>query len=275
MFCSIIIPTIGRDSLTKTVQSVLDQSASFDDYEVIVVNDSGRALSKSDWQLSTRVQVVVTQRRNRALAKNTGAAMAKGKYLLFLDDDDWLLPDALHRFWEFVQEADGNLWYYGGVQFIDLENQVLGYLNYRKTGSCFVESVAEIWIPTQASLIEADAFFQVGCFDPLFHEAEDLDLLRRVSFVGDVASMPVDVAVIRRGAKRGGATKTGSALSYIRWGRDRALEQPGAFSRLHNILRCRSTYLKCSNAELIINICFKNIVFYRPIMTHPPLTKNL
>ena len=44
MFCSTIIPTIGRPSLSRAVCSVLDQEFSHDDFEVIVVSDSRKPL---------------------------------------------------------------------------------------------------------------------------------------------------------------------------------------------------------------------------------------
>src|SRR5258706_4760557 len=95
MFCSTIMPTIGRPSVARSVQSVLDQSLTPGDFEVIVVNDSGRPLPAGDWQASPRVRQIDIQRRGQSVARNAGAAIARGRYLHFLDDDDWLLPGAL------------------------------------------------------------------------------------------------------------------------------------------------------------------------------------
>ena len=60
VFCSSIIPTINRSTLTRAVCSVLDQQfdrAGFE--EVIVVNDSGRPLPDMDWLHCEQVQVVI------------------------------------------------------------------------------------------------------------------------------------------------------------------------------------------------------------------------
>ena len=46
---STIIPTIGRDTLSRAVQSVLDQNCGEEKFEVIVVNDSGKALPGMSW----------------------------------------------------------------------------------------------------------------------------------------------------------------------------------------------------------------------------------
>ena len=54
MQCSTVIPTIGRDSLERTVRSALDQD--IDDHEVIVVNDSGHPLGPGAWTDDGRVR---------------------------------------------------------------------------------------------------------------------------------------------------------------------------------------------------------------------------
>src|SRR5262245_17611149 len=100
MFSSTIIPTVGRHTLARAVNSVLSQNFDKDDFEVIVVNDSGQSLRQQDWQSSNRVKVINTNRRERSVARNAGASIARGKYLHFLDDDDWLFPDALCHFWQ-------------------------------------------------------------------------------------------------------------------------------------------------------------------------------
>src|SRR3970040_2395364 len=105
MFCSAIIPTVGRSTLTRAVESVLTQSLPASAFEAIVVNDSGVPLPEADWQKSGRVQVVTTNRRERSVARNTGAAAANGRYLHFLDDDDWLFPNAYRYLFELSQAS--------------------------------------------------------------------------------------------------------------------------------------------------------------------------
>ena len=52
-------------------------------------------------------------------------------------------------------------------------------------------------IPPQATWIRRDAFFGVGCFDPLAVPAEDADLVRRVGLFGPVAGTTYLVADVR------------------------------------------------------------------------------
>lgn len=161
MFTSTVIPTIARSTLSRAVNSVLSQEFLFDDFEVIVVNDSGKPLPEEDWQFSERVRVIETHGRERIVARNTGAAISRGRFLHFLDDDDWLLPCALHNFY-ILTEISAAQWYYGSSQLVDRRGQALIQLKHAMQGNCFTQVMAGEWIPLQSSLIEAEAFFAVG-----------------------------------------------------------------------------------------------------------------
>ena len=232
MFCSVIIPTIGRPSLAKAVQSALEQELAAGDFEVVVVVDSGRPLPEADWQASPRVRIVETQRRDRCVARNTGAAVAAGDYFCFLDDDDWLLPGALAALQAAVE--DTAVWVYGGVQFVDEQGGLLGKLNPGKQGNCLVEAVSAVWIPLQASLIRAEAFFAAGGFDPQTPVNEDLDLCRRLAFAGAFANTEALVAAILRGTSLDRSTNAALGLGLNRRGREGILARRGALGRLRD-----------------------------------------
>jgi glycosyltransferase involved in cell wall biosynthesis len=83
MFCSTVIPTIGRSTLSRAVKSVLDQEVDPEQFEVIVVNDSGSPLPEEDWQKSERVTIKSTNQHNRTVARNAVAAIAKGGSINF------------------------------------------------------------------------------------------------------------------------------------------------------------------------------------------------
>jgi glycosyltransferase involved in cell wall biosynthesis len=230
MFSTTIIPTIGRSSLSQAVESILNQDFSSADFEVIVVNDSGSPLPPASWQHSKQVQVIETNRRERSVARNTGAAAAKGRYLHFLDDDDWLAPGALRHFWELSQGTQA-AWLYGISQLVDREHRPLIRLEHGLQGNCFLQVMAGEWIPLQSSLIDAEAFFKAGGFNRRISGPEDIDLLRRIALRGELAETNKLVAHIVMG-QEGSTTNYASHPQASQWSRERILESTGVFSAL-------------------------------------------
>jgi glycosyltransferase involved in cell wall biosynthesis len=240
MFCSTIIPTVARPTLTRAVDSVLSQALAADDFEVIVVNDSGQPLPQAKWQGSERVRIINTNRRERSVARNTGAAVAQGRYLHFLDDDDWLFPDALQHWWALCESSDA-AWLYGSTQLVDRQQKPIIRLHHGLGGNCFAHVMAGEWIPLQASLIRAEAFFASGGFNPLISGPEDIDLLRRIALDGDLAETDKLVAYVARG-EEGSTTDYGRHAEMRRWSREGTLDQPGVFARFRT--SADSSYLR-------------------------------
>lgn len=237
IFSSTIIPTINRATLSGTVYSVLNQSFKAADFEVIVVNDSGQPLPDMDWQYCERVRVIDTNRRERSVARNTGAAIARGKYLHFLDDDDLFLPGALNAFWELSQISDDAVWLYGSYQTVDNDGNLVQEFHPGITGNISALLVAGESVPFQVSLLRANDFFAAGGFDPdpVIIGVEDRDVGRRLALRGSVAYTPVIVAQIRIG-EQGSTTNWAIIAEGDRWGREKALRMQNAFARL-----CAST----------------------------------
>lgn len=233
MFCSTIIATIGRDILARAANSVLDQSFREADFEVIVVNDSGKPLPIEPWQKSDKVTIVQTQRRERCVAWNTGAAVAKGRYLNILDDDDWLYPNALKIFWELARQYPDSDWIYGGAQFVDREDKPIIKFRPNFNGNIFVQAMAGEWIPTQISLIKTEAFFAVDGFPPTRVNPEDKYLLRRIALVSPINGTSELVACVRRGAE-GSHTHMERVVAESRFLREIVLDQEDVILRLHD-----------------------------------------
>jgi glycosyltransferase involved in cell wall biosynthesis len=232
IFFSYIIPTIGRPSLDVAVTSVLDQHLPEEEFEIIVVNDSGAALPNADWHLSPRVTIINTNKAERSFARNCGAAVARGSYLAFLDDDDWILPGALQSFWLLATENPQMVWLYGGIRIVDEQGNALAEINSRLNGNCFSQSMGGAWAPLQASVIQSRAFFEAGGFNPLICGTEDEDLCRRIAFLGDFASTEDVVACLYRGQTWRTSTNYLRAPEDTKYSRDLILSMPHVFQRL-------------------------------------------
>ncbi len=239
---STIIPTIGRATLSRAVYSILEQEFQREECEVIVVNDSGRDLPSEDWQKHPSVQIVSTNRLNRSIARNTGAAIATGRYLHFLDDDDWMLPGAFDAFWEATRDGSA-AWFHGAFRMVDNSGDKIVDVFPDEAGNCFLNLIAWEWLPLQASIVEADAFFKVGGFamlESLRGGFEDIHLARQIAHQYGFMNIPKLVACIRSG-DNGSTTNYMDMFIQNRQSREINMDMPGSYHRLVSSARANNT----------------------------------
>lgn len=98
---SVIIPTYNRAQLVgRAIQSVLDQDCK--DWELLVVDDGSTDNTKEvvlDYiKRVPQVKYFYQKHQERSTARNRGIEEASGKYICFLDDDDYYLSHHLSTF---------------------------------------------------------------------------------------------------------------------------------------------------------------------------------
>jgi glycosyltransferase involved in cell wall biosynthesis len=99
-FFSIIIPAYNRAYiLPETLASIVNQS--FLDWEIIVVDDGStdntKEVIENISKNNPKLNYIFQKNAERSAARNNGAKYAKGKYLLFLDSDDFYKPNHLEN----------------------------------------------------------------------------------------------------------------------------------------------------------------------------------
>lgn len=100
MRVSIIVPIYNVEKyLRKCVESLLCQDLSPEEYEIILVDDGSpdRCGEICDEYASRYANIKVVHRENGGLsaARNSGIDVAQGKYIQFVDSDDYLEPNVL------------------------------------------------------------------------------------------------------------------------------------------------------------------------------------
>ena len=91
-FFSVIVPAHNSAVyILDCLSSVIRQT--FTDYELIVVCDACTDGTENLVRTWTPAKVIVTNYGMDGLARNAGIDAAEGKWLLFLDDDDWWIHE--------------------------------------------------------------------------------------------------------------------------------------------------------------------------------------
>ena len=112
---SVIVPVYNVQAyLSACVKSVVEQAGPAD-WECILVDDGSTdacpAMCDAFAQLCPGVTVIHRSNGGLAAARNTGIKAAKGKWLLFLDSDDYWPPHMLEKLRAALAAAPGYRWY--------------------------------------------------------------------------------------------------------------------------------------------------------------------
>ena len=107
-FFSIIIPLYNREkTISRAIESILNQT--FQDFEIIVVDDCSTDQSAEIVHklkiLDARIKYIKNEiNQERCISRNKGIQIALGKYICFLDSDDYHLPIHLETFYHKILE---------------------------------------------------------------------------------------------------------------------------------------------------------------------------
>ena len=119
---SIIIPVYNVEKyLAECLDSVVNQN--FRDIEIIAVNDGSTDNSfnilKQYMGKDDRITLIDKKNEGTGLARNAGIRMAKSRYLLLLDSDDYLAHNAVDILYNKMLETDCNILIFNGLDFED------------------------------------------------------------------------------------------------------------------------------------------------------------
>lgn len=97
---SIIVPVYNVSKyLAKCLDSLIYQDLKPEEYEIIVVNDgstdNSEEISRQYEEKYSNIKVVRQENQGLSGARNTGIKLSNGKYIQFVDSDDYLVPNVL------------------------------------------------------------------------------------------------------------------------------------------------------------------------------------
>jgi poly(ribitol-phosphate) beta-N-acetylglucosaminyltransferase len=112
---SVVIPVYNAGRyIDACIESLLNQSMDVADYEIIFVDDgstdgSGETVAAAAADSDNAHVVHITNTGGPGGPRNLGMDLARGEYIYFLDDDDWLEPQALERMCAMADRNDSDI----------------------------------------------------------------------------------------------------------------------------------------------------------------------
>ena len=179
---SVVIPAYNYDRfIARAIDSVLEQT--YSNYEIIVINDGSSDRTEEILQFyGSKICYLSQANQGLAASRNRGLELAQGELVVFLDADDWLLPQMLENAVA-VFTAQPEL----GIV-------VSGWQNVNATGEVIAEvqpwlALPELnlenWVVWRPLLPSATVFrkawlTRVGGFDGTIFPAEDIDCVLKM-----------------------------------------------------------------------------------------------
>lgn len=124
MLLSVIIPTYNVEAwIEKCLLSILNQNLDPSSYELLVVNDestdNSAAIARRLAHIYPQIKVIDQKNRGLSGARNAGIRNARGKYVLFIDSDDYIEPNTLKDMLAFAENGDLEIAMFGQNIIID------------------------------------------------------------------------------------------------------------------------------------------------------------
>lgn len=215
---SVVIPMFNVEQyVERCIRSLLNQDLSYEDYEIICVNDGSPDKSRDkviEFQKEYRNIVLIDQENQGvSVARNKGADAAHGKYILFVDPDDYIVEKSLGAV---IEEALRNKSEMAipGYKYVDNNYKNLGeriftkyfgkvfkgidsYFLSRREGQALVDSAVGILFDSEFLSRNKLQFL------PLVRLNQDVEFLARVHCIAGrciYVSRLLYVAVIRLGS---------------------------------------------------------------------------
>lgn len=180
---SVIIPCYKQAHfLNEAIKSVFAQSHPI--FEIIVVDDGSPDNTAEVSASHAEVRYIWQENQGRSAARNIGAKRSSGKYLVFLDADDRLLPHALEAGLSCLTANPECAYSSGHYINIAADGSPLTtptqpvvtadhYLSLLQGGEC-------IWLPA-AVMFRRSVFESIGGFEASSEPTEDFDIYLRIT----------------------------------------------------------------------------------------------
>ncbi|WP_019391968.1 glycosyltransferase family 2 protein [Priestia filamentosa] len=109
---SIVIPVYKAELfLNQCIDSILNQT--FSDFEIILINDGSPdrcgEICDEYAMKDSRIRVIHKENEGVSVARNTGIDCVTGKFLTFVDSDDWIEPNMLEENVRILEKTESDL----------------------------------------------------------------------------------------------------------------------------------------------------------------------
>ena len=187
---SVIVPAYcAAQYIRAALESILNQT--YTDYEIIVVNDGSpdnEALEQALKPYRDRIHYISQENRGCSAARNVAVRAARGRFVAFLDADDYWEPEYLSEQVSFLAANPGIDLVYADALLVG--NSPLAGRTFMRTtpstGEVTLQALLEArcTVLLSGTLVRRQSIVDVGLFDEQLRCSEDYDLWLRLAMSG-------------------------------------------------------------------------------------------
>lgn len=183
---SIILPTYNRANIImKAIDSVLAQT--YTNWELIVIDDGSTDNTQEKVNTINDPRIIYIKleaNKGANYARNYGCKMAKGKYLAFIDSDNYWMEKKLEKQLNFLENtADDVAFVFCQIKQIDGDSIAIIPNGSFDTDNLEATMRKYNVIDTNAVLIKKEVFEKLGEFDESMPRLQDYELFYRIIVV--------------------------------------------------------------------------------------------
>lgn len=133
---SIIVPVYNVELyLKQALDSLINQT--FKNIEIIIVNDGSTdkslEIAKIYKKKDERIQIINQENQGLSGARNTGKKIAKGKYIYFMDSDDYIEINTIEKCYQECKKNDLDFIFFDALNFTN-DNIKISQDNFNRDG---------------------------------------------------------------------------------------------------------------------------------------------
>ncbi|CAN7315144.1 trifunctional glycosyltransferase/class I SAM-dependent methyltransferase/polysaccharide deacetylase [Mesorhizobium amorphae] len=185
---SIVVPAHNAEAtLARALDCLLDQEIV--DWEAIIVDDASTdrtpAIIAGYVEHDARFRTLSSCACSAAGARNSGISTARGRWLMFLDADDWVDASFLAKMLAALKTALDAVAAYCGSRRVMPDGELTpSTISTEVAIQPFETFARRCAIRTHALLVDRETIVELGGFDVSLHTCEDWDLWQRLARLG-------------------------------------------------------------------------------------------
>ncbi len=129
---NIIVPIYNsKKYIERCVDSILNQT--YQNFELILINDGSTDNSLNvinKYKNNSKIKIIDKKNEGVAKTRNLGIDMSKGKYIMFIDNDDYIDSDYIYNYYNAIENNDMDV-VFGSYKCVSQNGKTSKITNYK------------------------------------------------------------------------------------------------------------------------------------------------